>query len=241
MAKKSKTREKPRVERFFQVQRVFPPSDKLGLDMLRLMAAYNDIGRVIDWLRAEPANQKNERARKISSARRSMLLRLLVSFLHEAYKVIDEMENLDTFPRLETLLDKQGREALSKIRQQKAKADQTIPELMRRARDKATFHYLRPYFADAIKEFKAKRGEDIQSSFIFERTSGGIRSYYLLADHLRDAIAFGVVSPQQAEAMMREMAKVQGYIVRFLDRAMLAYGKDRGLQGAFKDRPDETE
>lgn len=230
---------KTREEFYFTVQNVFPPSDKLGLDILRLMAAYNDIGRIIDWLKSEPHNQANAQAKRISSARKSMQMRLLASFLHEASEVIKGMHNLEDFQRLHGQMSPRGQEAFESLRNYRAHFKNSILSVIDRVRNKATFHYLRPYFADAIKEFKAKRGEAIRSSFIFEKhSSSKVRAYYLLADHLRDVVAFGIVTPQEANVIINQLAELQKNLIIFLDSAMEAYGKDRGLRDQFSLNPE---
>jgi hypothetical protein len=223
-------------ELFFTVQRIFPPSDLVGLDILRLMAVYNDIGRIIDCMRKEPANQTDPKCKKVSNARMAMYLRLTIGLLHEAMEVLLQMQELPAFTEMEKALDRRGLEALKVLREARTDYKTSLLRLMDRIRNKATFHYIRNEFAEGIKEFKAKRGEDVESSFILEKyPDGKVRAYYLLADHVRDAAGFGIVSAEETSKIIKDITFLQGQLFVFLDTAFEWYARQRDLKDEFRE------
>ncbi len=220
------------------VKEVFPPSDLLGMDILRLMAAYNDLIHIMDWTRAFKGSKKEGTTRKIALSRFSLQLRLSLSLLLEAVEVIKQMKSLDEFENFRSTLSEPGKDALDYITEAIDPFEESLLQLMDRIRNKTTFHYIRKEFQDAIKEFKKKRGENVQSSFIFEGKEPNVRAYYLLADHLREAAGFGIGPDEEKDRKIaKQIFRFQVALITFLDQAMEAYGNDRGIRDAFSETP----
>ena len=56
----------------FIIARVFPAADPIAIDLLRLMAGYNDLLFVMEWFEAHRRAAVNENARKIATGRVSL-------------------------------------------------------------------------------------------------------------------------------------------------------------------------
>lgn len=225
-----------RREYSFIVSKVFSPSDRLGLEILSLMAAYNDMGRIVDWMKAEwvkvakdvPANPID---RAIYEGLICMQIRMTMGFLHEAYEAVERMVRIDDFNKLEELLDDTGRQAFKELLEEKTNG--SISKMLEYIRNKAAFHYIAPKLGEAIKTFQNEFGKDFESSFIYEGTPPTVKAYYLLADDLRNAIAFGI-KPSEPKKLLDETLKIQLNLYRFLESAHKAHIKLRGTQNEFK-------
>src|SRR5688572_26710550 len=85
----------------FVASSMFPPSSPFAMDILRLMAAYNDLAEILDWMIGTRANVTKRIAWKRARVRMSIQNRLLLGLLHEAFVVFDNMQGTPEFKILE--------------------------------------------------------------------------------------------------------------------------------------------
>jgi hypothetical protein len=200
------------------------------------MAAYNDVSRLVDCMMSEPQNQTNEQAKKISSGRVTMYIRLTMGLLHEAVQVVNSLP-ASAIKDMEESLNIEGRTALASLRLEGLHFEKSVLKVMDRIRNKATFHYLPNEFADGIKELKRERGEEVESSFIYEdQQDGRGRIYYLLADHVRDASGFGLMSPKESSRIVEDVQTVMGLLFDFTHNALAAYLEKRQVGNELRPR-----
>src|SRR5687767_7830800 len=95
----------------FVASTMFPPSNPLAMDILRLMAAYNDLSEILDWMIGTRAVVSKRIAWKRARIRMSVQNRILLGLLHEAFVVLDQMQGTQEFKTLEEkgLLSDPGR------------------------------------------------------------------------------------------------------------------------------------
>ncbi|MBI3621036.1 MAG: hypothetical protein HY208_02450 [Nitrospirae bacterium] len=235
MPKKLKKRYELQKRYSFPVLKVFPASDQIGLDLLRLMAAYNDMQRIAEWMNAHQGpSPVDPIAKEIAKGRLSMQYRLMISYLHEAFEVIKQMEQLPNFQGIEDRLDQEGKEALDTLRRMKRSQ---IFSQIEHIRSKATFHYLRSYFAKVLREFRGsfeKPDKPVESVVIFRGSGESIETYYSLPDQLRNEISFGITPRENTRELLEQMMVVRRKLILFLNSALVAYMTGRGLAGEFK-------
>ena len=80
-----------------KVAEVFPTNDHLALDLLRIMAALNDLGFIAEWHDGTRSPTTSKERTIIQGSRFFLQVRLISSFLHEALKVIGEISQLPEF------------------------------------------------------------------------------------------------------------------------------------------------
>ena len=213
----------------FTVAKVFPPTDLLAIDLLRLMAAYNDLREVAEWMEAPSGTPSEKVELDIDRMKLGLLYRTLLGILHEAFRVIDSMQTPD-FKRVAEGLTPDGRLALDRLR----RAGDDLRSQLAHSRNTAIFHYEQDEFARALARYvtifseKDKTG----SRFIFK----GNVAWYLLPDSLRELIVYDF---HTADDLAKTGDKVGGFLRRaievhsnmktFLEEMMVAYLKDRKL------------
>ena len=84
----------------FVASDLFPPSNPLAMDILRLMAAYNDLSEILDWMIGRGAVISKPIAWKRARIRMSVQNRILLALLHEAF-VVDQMQGTQEFKTIQ--------------------------------------------------------------------------------------------------------------------------------------------
>src|SRR2546425_6228950 len=100
----------------FTVSKVFPTTSQLGIDILRLMAAFNDISEIVGWMAGTFSVPKKPITLSKARVRMGIQHRLLMAFMHEALTVFDGMQGGEEFKKAEKLLNDSGKMALKKLR-----------------------------------------------------------------------------------------------------------------------------
>ena len=93
------------------LHKAFPSSNLLGLDILRLMTAYNDISWVRRWILDMKESPSDPIGRELFLSKMGFLVRLMMAFVHEGFAVLDQMEKLEEFEGLEHKVDQEGKKA----------------------------------------------------------------------------------------------------------------------------------
>lgn len=219
----------------FTVSKVFPPTSRLGIDILRLMAAYNDMSEIIaGWMGANLSLPKKPIASSKARMRMGIQHRLLMAFMHEALTVFDGMQGSEEFKRAEKLLNDSGQKALKNLRRASGSPD-LIRSRIADARNTVIFHYDEEAFASAASRYGEifKERDEAKSKIIVER---GGRAYYFLPEHLRDIITFKFESevklddiPAKVGGLIRKVTSLQRDLFEFLEELMRIYLDERGI------------
>ena len=218
----------------FTVSKVFPTTSQLGIDILRLMAAFNDISEIVGWMAGTFSVPKKPITLSKARVRMGIQHRLLMAFMHEALTVFDGMQGGEEFKKAEKLLNDSGKMALKKLRRASGSPD-LIRSQIADARNTVVFHYDEEAFAKAaaryVEIFKEK--DEAQSKIIVER---GGKAYFLLAENLRDIVVFKFESKVKLEDItekvgdvIRKVTSLQGDLFSFLEDLLRVYLQDRGL------------
>ena len=239
-AKRNRKQSKPRQLIRFPAFEVFPPSDLIGVDLLCLMSAYNDLVRIIDWMHAHYHLPHDPLAIKIDSGRSSMEWRYVIGILHEVSVALERMtKNNHRFPEIETRLDRGGRIALADLKKHLG-LDQpsvdappsTLSRFLCDVRNKGAFHYIRNHFEEGLRGLKRETEKPDsaltqEDGFIIEGTPQNGRLYFIFADTVRNAAAFGVKEVKdlnrELELSLEKVAALMGHLNQFLQSALIAH------------------
>src|ERR1041385_4196263 len=218
---------------------LFPPSSELAMDMLRLMAAYNDITEVLDWVLGTRSIATRRIATKKARIRMSIQNRILLGLMHETFRVIDQMQGSKEFKDAKSMLTESGTKSLKSLQLANSGAS-PMRSRLRLARDQVAFHYDRESFIEGASIFsrlfveKAKA----ESLIIFER---GSRAYYYYPEQVREIVAFGFEEgdsgdqiPVKLGQYLTEVQKLMHEVGRFLDELLPVYAHMKSLGSALQ-------
>jgi hypothetical protein len=235
-----KKRYKRYTSRSFVIGKVFPATDPIAIDLLRLMAGYNDLHFIMEWFEAHRTEAVNENVRRIATGRVSLQLRLMYSFLHESLVVINKMARRPEFKELLTHLNDEGKTALESLLTVKLngvkEGENTFNERLLHARHTATFHYDEQKFMRVLEDWIKVRRSNEKSYFIDvsdDRLTGSL-NYYLIADQIRADLSFGLRNPKQREEMQTMLAFTRS-LSAFLSTVFQTYVTNRKLQNEFSE------
>lgn len=238
--KRNRKQSKPRHLVRFPAFEVFPPSDLIGLDLLCLMSAYNDMVRITDWMHAHYHLPRDPLAIKIDNGRSSMEWRYIIGILHEVRVALERMtKNNHRFPEIETRLDSAGRHALTDLKRY-LDLDQpaldalpnTFSKFLNDVRNKGAFHYIRNHFEEGLRALKSETEKPDstlmqEDGFIIEGTEQKGRLRFIFADTVRNAAAFGVKDVnsliRELELNMEKVTALMGHLNQFLQSALIAH------------------
>ena len=230
-----KKRRSKRSSALFLVARVFPPTDPLAIDVLRLLAAENDLRHVDEWIRAHLQIPREELATLVGAGRWFLQLRLCASILHEAMKALSCMEGNGHLATLEKKLNSEGAQALVSLRRVLGGTNE-VKRLMARVRDKGTYHYDRGQFKKSLAQLLRRAGDQEESRLIWERAGlfgGG--TYHQFADAVRTEATLGIAGEAEVGSeKMQQITEVVEAFRAFVEGAFIAYVNVRGLGGEFR-------
>src|SRR5713101_7866276 len=147
----------------FPTEKTFPPSEPLAIDILRLMAGYNDMALVIEWLEEHLKEPEEFNEKTWAAGRLDLQLRLLFAMMLETLNVLVEIQKQPDFPRLEKVLDDNGQNALGFLQQIRAGQDDLGKKLPTLTRNKTTYHYDHVEFRDGLKRLLDRFGKDSEA------------------------------------------------------------------------------
>ena len=224
----------------FVIKEAFPPESPLAIDLLRLMAAYNDIREVIDWMGEHQSAPTKPIARKKWRVRAGIQHRFLFALMHEAFQILDQLHSLEEFREVEKLLEPEGKESLQHLRKAQRGGKQSIRARLTMGRNKVTFHYDRDDFRDGLIKLFRVDAEKTEAEVLFQGTS---RVYYMLSEDVRDIIVYEFESQVDGEIVEKvlgeflgEVTRLQKELVNFLEELFIAYMKSRGIKHCFQTK-----
>ena len=209
------------------------------MDILRLMAAHNDISEVLDWMIGTRSIAIKRIAGKKARIRMSIQNRILLGLMHETFQVIDQMQGTDEFKEVKALLPEGGLKSLKNI-QLANSGKVNIRSRLRLARNSVAFHYDRESFAEGASIFSRLFVERAraESLIIFER---GIRAYYYYPEQVREIVAFGFNEGDRGDQIpvklgqyLTDVQKLMHEVGRLLDKLLPAYGEMKSLGSALR-------
>jgi hypothetical protein len=225
-----------RTSGLFFVAKVFPPTDALAVHVLRLMAAGNDLRHLDEWIRGSLKIPREELATLAAAGRWFMQLRLCAAILHEALKVLRDMDTEGHLATLERKLNDTGSEALARLRRIMDGTDRDVKLLLERVRHKGTFHYDQGQFRKSLARLLRQAGNEEESRIIWEPPGllgGG--TYHQFADALRTEVTLGIAGDAEAgRSKMEQITEVIETFRTFLASAFIAYVNVRGLGKEFR-------
>jgi hypothetical protein len=239
MTKKRKQRNvKDRRRIAFPAFELFPTSDILGLDLLCLMSAYNDMLRIVEWMEAYKHEPKDALARKLDEQRRSMQWRLLLGVLHETLESMKRMNGDARFKELFLCLDNDGlnayQELMAILGWKSSGVAKPLGAFLGRVRNRGAFHYIRNHFRDGLIQLK-ESFDSVEDGFVLEGNAQKGKIRFSFADTVRNAAAFG--AKQDLEQLNLELAaQVEGVprmielLTHFLQSAFFSYSTLRGFE-----------
>ena len=218
---------------------VFPPLCELAMDILRLMAAYNDISEVLDWMIGTRSIATRRIAGKKARIRMSIQNRILLGLMHETFQLIDQMQGTDEFKVVKALLPERGMKSLKNLNLANS-GEVSIRSRLRLARNSVAFHYDWESFVEGASIFNRLfvEGARAESMIIFERRS---RAYFFYAEQVREIVAFGFNEgdsgdqiPLKLGQYLAEVQKLMQEVGHFVDELLGAYAEMKSLGPAIR-------
>ena len=218
----------------FPIEKTFSPSDPLAIDILRLMAGYNDLALVIEWLEEHLKEPEEFNEKTWAAGRLDLQLRLLFAMMHETLNVLVEIQKQPDFPKLEKGFDSNGQEALGFLRKIRAGQDELGKRLLTLTRNKTTYHYDHIEFRDGLRRLLDRFGKDSEAIILLIGGNSGQEQYYfMLADVIRAEIIQGLTGAANKDSMdkLLELTRAFG---AFIESLLMAYASARGLKTDFR-------
>ena len=99
----------------FEISKVFHPGDELGLNLLRLMAAYNDLVFVKEWeeLNSFPLDRTGQL--KINTGRWFFQQRLIAAIFLEMLPILHDLKEVQDFKRIKKKFDPKTAQAFRSL------------------------------------------------------------------------------------------------------------------------------
>lgn len=217
----------------FPVEKTFPPSDPIAIDILRIMAGYNDIALVIEWLEENLKEPAEFNEKTWAAGRLDLQLRLLFAMMHETLNVLVEIQKQPGFSKLEKVLDENGHGALGFLRQIRAGQDELGKRLLTLTRNKTTYHYDHVEFRDGLKRLLDRFSKNSAAIILFiEGKSAQEQYYFMLADAIRAEIIQGLTGAENKQYLDKLLELTRSFGA-FIESLLKAYASDRGLKTDF--------
>lgn len=207
----------------------FPANDPIAIDLLRLMAAYNDLIALAEWASVDKYMKDDVPDTIIRIDRRFLKLRMIASFFYEAMKVLQQLEKVPGFKKqLLQKLSTEGLDALKRLRAVRCGKDPSIRHLLDRTRNLATFHYLKPPYQKALSRMSTSHKP---FPVVIRYEEGDERRWYPLAEHLKLETAFSI-GTQDGDSLLETFDTITQRLddlALVLDDSCEAYKKQRKL------------
>lgn len=218
----------------FLIEKTFPASDPVAVDLLRLQAAYNDLSFVWEWASAHKKAPKGRLATKVADSRLFLQVRQLAAMIWEALKVVKEMEKLPGFQRLEEKMDADGLHSLKRLRKVWSGQDSLSKKFLAITRHKATYHYDRQEFINGLRRLLGLHGINSECDVLFIKSANAEERYHFeLPDQIRAEIIVGLTGADVNE-LLHNLLNLSKAFGTFLERLCAAYCEDRGLEMNFR-------
>ena len=185
------------------IGQVFPATDPIAIDLLRLMCGCCDLFHVAKWIFGSMQRPKEFGGVVVAHGKTMLQFRLLASYLHESLNVLQHLVNCPEFYVLRSLLNQDNTHDLAELQNIRLKGeaftskDWGISEVIRRARHTASFHYDIKETREALNRWTTdefKFGKEGYFVVELDRTQEKAWPYYAIADLVRAEISFGLTN-----------------------------------------------
>lgn len=218
----------------FEISKVFHPGDELGLNLLRLMAAYNDLVFVKEWeeLNSFPLDRTGQL--KIDTGRSFFQKRLIAAIFLEILPILHDLKEVQDFKRIKKTFDPKTTQAFRSLEGVMHTGHPQLKEYMKKVRHEVTFHYGKEGIKKGLEGLLIPSGRN-RTSYIINRhedcgTLMGIFPYYALADEARYEFISNAFSQGVPSIDDLEVDSLLNDFSLFLDRVFRAYIVDRGVK-----------
>jgi hypothetical protein len=222
----------------FSIEKAFSPSDPVAVDLLRLLAAYNDFSSVDEWL-LQDLSKDNEELSFISKihftvSKIDLQLRLLGSILHEAILTIDEFADSPSSQAVLRELDSVGMSTLQKLRAIPKGTDQFSRTVLAVTRHKLSYHYDKTVFEQGLRAIIQSHEPDKQTDLLLLHAEAPRRSFYFaLADDLRREALQKHSKDGKSHPELQILFETHDMFRNLLRQLLAIYAKQRDLDFNF--------
>jgi len=223
-----------RVVNCAQVLLGFPTTDPIALDLLRLMAGYNDLIALAEWPLDDKELADGPAEIYIRIGPRFVKLRFIGSVFHEVLLVLGKLEQEPGFKQIAGALDEQGKAALKRLRRVRCGRDPKIRKMLDRMRNLVTFHYHREEFKKSLEKMIAIRGRSCAYPAVIHYEGDDMQRWYPLAEYLQTENAFDV--SQGRNPLLKNLEDIVGLLddlAEVLNQTFSEYIKQRKLEKVF--------
>lgn len=220
----------PNIRRF-SVKKAFPPSDPLAIDLLRLLAAYNDFSSVDEWLLQDLARD-DENLSYVSSiqftvSKMNLQFRLLGSVMHETIQTLDEFAAAPSSQKVLERLDDAGRGALQKLLAIPRGTNSYSRRVLAVTRNKLSYHYDKKAFEDGLNTYlSSKEYNDLSNLLLLQDEAPRRAFYFRLADDVRSQ---ALKQYDKDGHQLRIIFETHDLFRSLLQQIVTIYGETRGL------------
>lgn len=213
------------------VSQVFPATDPIAIDLLRLMCGCSDIFHVSKWIFGSKQRPKQFGAVLIAHGRTMLQVRLLASFVHESLSVLQHLTDCPGFDSLRSQLPDDCARDLVALQSIKLKGeafssrDWGVNEVILRSRHTASFHYDIKQMEETLKRWSADQfrfGEKGYFVVEFDDQLEGALAYYAIADLVRAEISFGLTN-EKYEENLKDLLDIMRRVTGTVQALFFAY------------------
>lgn len=222
------------IHKQFSIERAFPPTDPLAIDILRLLAAYNDFSSVDEWL-LQDLQYENDNLSVVSRvqftvSKIDLQLRLLGSILHEAIQTLEEFVAAPSSETLLNQLDATGKNTLQKLLAIPKGTDMFSRTVLAVTRHKLSYHYDKTVFQQGLRALLLSSECNKMSNLLLLQGEAPRRAFYFrLADDLRREALKQHGKDGQSHPELRVIFETQDLFRTLLQQLLTVYAKQRDL------------
>jgi hypothetical protein len=220
----------------YKIGTVFPPGDKVAIDCLRLLGAFQDLAFIFDWFLENLKGPTAKTQEILAASLHFFQIRLLCSFLYEAILIVQGLRS-ETIKALSPNLDAESNQILQWLKGLKCDSSPLF-ELLDKTRHKAGFHFDRGAVIHGLEIINKLFKDNPYSEMIIQSRKTKDPGVFLnqphltIANHCREAHAFGgtgVFSAQQLDLLTDCVGKF-GKLVLDLFKAYIKFKKIEDLE-----------
>jgi hypothetical protein len=218
----------------FSIEHAFPPTDPLAIDILRLLAAYNDFSSVDEWL-MQDLSYENHALSVVSRAnftvsKIDLQLRLLGSILHEAIQTLEEFVAAPSSETVLDQLDATGKDTLQSLLAIAKGADVFSRKVLAVTRHKLSYHYDKTVFHQGLRALLlSPECNKVSNVLLLQHEAPRRYFYFRLADDLRREAIKRQGRDGQSYPELKVVFETHDLFRALLRQLLTIYSKQRNL------------
>lgn len=213
----------------FTISAAFPHSDALAIDILRLLAAYNDLSSINEWA-FEKSRDKNNLSTlayiSLTVSKTDLHLRLLGSIMHETLRTIEDFERLRSSDMILLRLNIEAKAAFDRLLKIAKGQESANTAILKLARNKLSYHYDRKTFEEGLRIHSTK--DDTSYVLMLDEETPERGFYFPLADDLRTYVLDKHKDNKGIPLQLIMAVELQHLFKAFLLNTLLIYSQDKG-------------